>query len=85
MTIKRIIKNPVPPQNSGDILEFPKFCKLDSVDPNQESSIAYEDWPEPLRSAVRSKRVDVTSLRYPVFEQTTGQLNPAINLEDYYE
>lgn len=83
MTIKRIVNNPIPPQIEGENLLPPDNAEIDIVDPNQETSIAYEDWPEPLRTAVRKNKVKVEDLPYPVFNQLTGELNPLINLSDY--
>jgi hypothetical protein len=82
MTIKRIVNNPTPPEVPNEEVVNKDFVEWDVVNPSP-SSIAYDDWPEPLRSAVKSGRVDVTTLPYPVFDQLTGILNPLINLDDY--
>jgi hypothetical protein len=79
MTIRRFVANPIPPELAGDNPLAPSTASTDFVGPE----IAYDDWPEPLRSAVKSGRVRVEDLPYPVFNQLTGELNPAINLSDY--
>lgn len=82
MTIKRIVNNPIPLEIPSSDAVNQDAVEWDIVDPTP-SSIAYDDWPEPLRSAVKSGKVDVTTLPYPVFDQSTGTLNPLINLSDY--
>lgn len=78
MTIRRFVANPIPPTVSGVPEPTPAHPTQD-IGPE----IAYDDWPEPLRSAVKSGRVNVEDLPYPVFNQLTGELNPDINLTDY--
>lgn len=78
MTLRRFVANPIPPEISGALPTIPDAPIID-IGPE----IAYEDWPEPLRSAVLSGRVRVEDLPYPVFNQLTGELNPTINLSDY--
>lgn len=76
MSIKRFVKHPIPPEVSGQNPE-----PVTSL--TKDSDTAYEVIPEPLRSAIISGKVDVTSLPVPLFDQITKKLNPLINLEDY--
>jgi len=86
MAIKRIVINPAP----GPFIPGPEPKDSDHpiMDPYPE--VAYAEWPEPLKTAVLSGRVDVTTLPSPIFTKNPDTsatmpyiLNPLINLSDY--
>jgi hypothetical protein len=78
MTIKRLVKNPIPLQNPGEMVIPPDH-------PTFDPECDYEGFPEPLRTAILEGRVDFSTLPYPIFwiDGENKILNPLINLEDY--
>jgi hypothetical protein len=78
MTIKRLVKNPIPLQNPGEMVIPPDH-------PTFDPECDYEGFPEPLRTAILEGRVDFSTLPYPIFwiDGENEILNPLINLEDY--
>lgn len=78
MTIKRLVKNPIPLQNPGEMVIPPDH-------PTFDPECDYEGFPEPLRTAILEGRVDFSTLPYPIFwiDGENKILNSLINLEDY--
>jgi hypothetical protein len=88
MAIKRKIKTPVLPEGIVIIPPQSPDSEHPVLDPFPE--VAYEEWPEPLKTAVLSGRIDVTTLPSPIFTKNPDEtatfpyiLNPNINLQDY--